>query len=225
MSKLPYILAGLGVAIAIAETSRRLRESAPTPTPMKTPTDVKNQGAPFADPTGMVWPVTSSSPSRLLVPFVSPDGTVHTNLGQPSGNRFFKAMRQDNLRYHAAIDLVSSPGDPILATEPGKVVGFASGFGIGAGLDAVVIEHPSIVIVYAEIVRESGLAIGSLVTAGQRIGRGGKNGSGNSMLHFETWAKGHAPSSFTPWWVAGVIPTGLHDPTKYLLALAIAKVV
>jgi hypothetical protein len=101
------------------------------------------------------------------------------------------------------------------------VLGWVSGFEIGAGLGAIVVEHRDAVAVYAEVARDAGSpGPGALISSGQRLATGAKNSSGNSMLHFELWRTDAAPKAFVPWWIKDPPPRGLLDPTEMLLALA-----
>ncbi len=118
-------------------------------------------------------------------------------------------------RRHAGADLGALPGDEIVALADGIVLHSVSGFGIfgsapPAGyvpLQAVAIRHDDAEYIYAEIRVE--VSPGQRVTAGQRIGRAGRNGDGNSMLHLEAWKQ--APKGFVPWSAAGPVPAGLLD--------------
>ncbi len=169
-----------------------------------------NWGVPLAPSTGRVWPVVGG---ERAVPFTRPDGGVQGNAATR-----FHASRDG--RFHAAIDLPAAPGQSIVAMEPGVVVGQVPGF---VRLGAVVVAHPQVVAVYAEIALDSlarsGLAPGSKVAAGQPIGVGALNDSGRSMLHLELWRPGFAPKGFVPWFTTNPPPPGLLDPTAYLLAL------
>lgn len=177
-------------------------------------------GVPFASPTGVAWPVVTSSQNKLVVAHRTESGEVVGDLREGvSASRYFGARRESGIRQHAGIDLVSQPGDPILAMEDGKVIGSIGGY---VGLDAVVIEHASLVAIYAEIapgaLKSTGLSPGDMISAGTRIGTAQSSPQG-SMLHVELWEKGFAPKSFTPW-MTGKLPAGLLDPSIYLLTLA-----
>jgi murein DD-endopeptidase MepM/ murein hydrolase activator NlpD len=189
------------------------------PPPVSTLPPPRKSGVPFATPTGKSWPVVTSDPKRLCVAYVGVDGSiVACDTADASAARFFMAYRGD--RVHAGIDLIAHEGDPILATEDGVIIGNIPGY---VGLDAIVIDHPSLVIVYGEVATGSlsraGLRPGDVVKAGQVIGYGGRSSSG-TMLHVETWQKGHAPAAFTPWPLGSAPPAGLLDPTLYFLSLS-----
>lgn len=179
---------------------------------------LKSFGVPWAEPTGIVWPVLKGDRS---VSYTAPTGHVVGNAAT-----CFHASRPATsklaARWHAGDDLQCGPGQVVMAMEGGIVRGYAFGYvqaAAGGWLDAVVIEHPSVVAVYAEV-KSAGLPVGSHVVAGQEIARGALNNDGRSMLHLELWQPGHAPKSFTPWFQSQPPPTGLFDPTRYLLALA-----
>jgi murein DD-endopeptidase MepM/ murein hydrolase activator NlpD len=181
--------------------------------------DVSATDIPFAKATGVAWPVASDDPNVLAVAHRDRSGKIveHVTEGV-SAQRYFRSPRDGGSRFHAGIDLVARRGDPIRAMEDGIVLGSIPGY---LGLDAVVVEHPSVVAVYAEIAPHSlalaGLKKGDAVFAGTPIGYGTTSSSG-TMLHLELWERGHAPPSFTVW-KPGYPPVGLLDPTIYLLAL------
>lgn len=175
---------------------------------------VRSFGVPFAEARGRAWPVEGQA---RLVSYTGADGVVHGNAATA-----FHASREGGLRHHAGVDLPCAPGDPIVAMEAGRVLGSVPGF---VKLDAVVVEHSACVAVYAEVklgsLAAAGLKAGDHVRAGQVIARGALNYEGRSMLHLETWERGHAPPGFVPWMSsAPTPPTGLLDPTIYLLSLA-----
>ena len=204
-----YWLAG---AAAVGFAGRALLGSAKavggSPPMVPTP-PTKDFGVPFAPATGRIWPVVGGERS---VPFTSPTGVVTGNSGT-----MFHASRESGLRWHAGVDLQAAPGQKIAAMEDGVVLGFVPGF---VGLDTVVVQHPSVVAVYAEVTKALGLAVGAKVSAGQQIAVGTINKDGRSMLHLELWKTGNAPKGFVPWYQKDPPPRGLLDPTRYLLALA-----
>ena len=177
-------------------------------------------GVPFARPTGKVWPVAGRTPSIAEVPYRTLRGpVVHNDLQGVTSNRYFGASRDGGKRWHAGVDLHCDPGEEIVAMERGKILWKAPGY---VGLDAIVIEHDKVAVLYGEVALGSleahGLRAGDVVEAGTKIATTAKSSSG-SMLHIETWKKDYAPRSFTI--VAPPsIPPGLLDPTRYLLTLA-----
>ena len=179
---------------------------------------LKNWGVPFAPTVGRGWPVLpagGASPNRA-VPFTRADDTVAGNAATR-----FHAGRQDGVRWHAGVDLVCFPGDRVVAIAPGTVLGWIPGF---VRLDAVVVDHGEVVCVYAEIQKsKADVAAGAKVRTGDLLGLGVLNDSGHSMLHFETWAPGHAPLAFVPWFVGSPPPVGLLDPTALLLTIAVGN--
>jgi murein DD-endopeptidase MepM/ murein hydrolase activator NlpD len=174
-------------------------------------------GVPLAKPTGKVWPVLARPG---LVPYKAENGVVFNDSREGvSASRVFGSSREGGKRLHAGVDIAVNPGDGIVAMEKGKVIGRASGY---VGLDAVVIEHPTVTVIYGEIapgaLETFGLTPGKTVEAGARIGTAARSSQG-SMLHIETWQNGMAPTGFTEWRPGSPQP-GLLDPTAYLLTLA-----
>lgn len=178
--------------------------------------DLKTWGVPFAPTFGERWPVAPSSGANKTVSYTTADGAIVGNAATR-----FHASRENGKRWHAGLDLVASPGDPIVAVAAGKVLGQIPGF---VRLGAVVVQHAAAVAVYAEIALDSlaasGLKPGDAVESGQRIGTGALNYEGHSMLHFELWELGHAPAAYTPWMQGSPPPAGLLDPTAFALELA-----
>lgn len=201
------LLAAAGV-VGGALLLRRVFRSSTSTVATSAVSDVKNQGVPFASPTGQVWPVVGGNKE---VPFLGIDGKVYGN-----GSTRFGASREDGERNHAGIDLQAASGQRIVAMEPGIVLGNIPGF---VKLDAMVVQHSSVVAVYAEV-KSVGLVAGTRVRAGQLVALGALNYEGNSMLHLELWAIGRAPKSYTPWYRGKPPPPGLLDPTVYLRMLA-----
>lgn len=176
--------------------------------------DLKNWGVPFAPAFGQRWPVVPSvGVANRAVPYTGADGKVVGNAGT-----MFHASRENGKRWHAGVDLVCAPMDQVVAIASGRVVGWIPGF---VRLDAVVVDHGSAIAVYAEIQKSKAeIVAGTAVAAGQLLGLGARNYAGRSMLHFEMWAKGHAPAAYTPWHQGSPAPAGLYDPTPVLIALA-----
>jgi murein DD-endopeptidase MepM/ murein hydrolase activator NlpD len=126
----------------------------------------------------------------------------------------FGASRDGGARIHAGIDLGAFKGDPIVAIDDGVVLHRVTGYGIGAGLQAVAIRHDDADYIYAEI--RTDMQPGQRVSAGQQIGTADLNGDGNSMLHLEAWEHGRAPKGFTPWYGGKPPPAGLLDVGELL---------
>lgn len=126
----------------------------------------------------------------------------------------YGASRAGGTRIHAGADLGAFAGDAIVAMDDGVVLHAVSGFGIGAGLQAIAIRHTFADVIYAEIRVDPNLIPGVFVRAGDRIGRADKNGDGNSMLHLEAW-KRPAPRGFTEWTPTSK-PAGLLDIRTFL---------
>lgn len=126
----------------------------------------------------------------------------------------FGAPREDGARIHAGVDVGAYPGDPIVAVTDGVVVRHVTGYGIGAGLDAIAITHPEFDLLYGEI--DVTVKPGDHVTAGDVIGRARKNKDGNTMLHIEAWERGMSPAQFTRWMRGNPPPKGLLNVQKIL---------
>ncbi len=126
-------------------------------------------------------------------------------------------------RLHAGVDVGAFIGDAVIAMGDGVVLWPVSGFRIGADLQAVAIKHSDADYIYAEIyVDPKYMVPGTRVSAGQVIGKVGRNGDGNAMLHLEAYQKGSCPHGFVPW-IAGNRPPGLLDVWEKIKGLAPAK--
>lgn len=213
----PLVLVGLAFAAVVLVA--RAADAAPGLRIVRCPLPaLRDQGAPLAPPTGIVFPVTSVDPRVRDIAYVDTTGAVHNNdRTGVSADRYFGAPRDGGARHHAGIDLVAHAGDGIYAMESGVVVGMATGY---VGLDAIVIAHASgVVALYGELRVASGLKAGDGVSFGQRIGTATTSSAGTE-LHIELWEHGHAPTSFTAWPAGSPAPKGLLDPTAYLFELA-----
>lgn len=178
---------------------------------------------PFAEqpPAGCYWPVMTSRNEGRRVAFRATDRSLE---GQ--GDRRFLADRpvRGGDRYHLGIDLFADENDPVIACEKGKIVNFHP-YCCEPNYKtwALLVEHSGVVINYGEVAPDSlkklKLIKGkSIVEAGAIIGYVGKNPSGKTMLHFETYKKG---TTKTGKWLKSEKkpPKNLLDPTKYLLFL------
>jgi murein DD-endopeptidase MepM/ murein hydrolase activator NlpD len=87
----------------------------------------------------------------------------------------------------AGVDIVALPGETVMASGSGRVVGVDKQ---NAGVRLRVAHGDSLLTVYG-IVGESLVAVGDRVHAGQAIGRVGSGGTGG-MLHFEVYRGGVA---------------------------------
>lgn len=206
----PYLIGG-AIAAGLGGLAIVMRGSRPA-LPRNIPT-LKDFGVPFAEAYGNVWPVPGRS---RVVSYTMATGKIVGN-----GATCFHASRESGKRYHAGCDLPCLPGDRVVAMEDGVVLGNIPGF---VRLDAVVVQHSHCIVVYAEVelgsLTRAKLKKGSHVKAGQTIAFGAINYEDHSMLHLETWALGHAPKMYTPWYTSQKAPVGLLDPTLYLLALS-----
>ena len=157
-------------------------------------------GVPYARTKGKIWPV------------VTPNKSI------PAGPLAFHASRAQGKRFHAGVDLYAAPGEQIVALDDGIFLNYASGY---VGLDAMVIQHGPVNVLYGEFVAVKGLKNGDPISAGQNLGTivnslGTSAGAVlSSMLHLETW-EGFIPKAFTPWYSTNPMPQGLLDPTKML---------
>jgi len=191
----------------------------------------------FAQGQGSVWPVASvyahlgEAPHRLTVPYITETGGAADGVSAPKGvnlARAFHASRDpDAPRFHAAIDVFAEEGDIIRAVDDGVVQGTATGY---VGLGALVIDHPTLTIVYAEFLPDKSMKSGVAVKAGQRLGvatpsKSGPDAPKSTMLHFETWERGKPIGAFTAWSKTDPAPPGLLDPTAFLLRTAGREIV
>lgn len=186
----------------------------------------KNIGVPFAgggdDP---LWPLIQSKHGRRFeVPFVDVDGKWHGNR-----SRAFGVSRPwpDGDRHHAGIDLYANGEDIVVAPEDGVVVGRQGGYPGQTG--AILLELDSgIVVLLGEVkmggAAEFGLKLGSRVKRGDPVTRVWWQDSkpetpgiqgGAHMLHFEAYEPGTTQNS--KWPKSSSAPSGLLDPTEYLL--------
>lgn len=179
--------------------------------------------------------------TAILLPFLaaSAAGQEDLTFGRPTSTRQingcgYSAMTCANkTRYHTAIDYQNSEVDPwVYASNRGKVVRleFVNPNDMGMGTN-VILEHElasggKVYTSYSHLAFvESGLAVGSLVEKGQRIGRMGGSGYGESgywsvHLHFEVKDSPvtHNPSG--PGIYLGYTPAhpdgfGYHDPNSF----------
>lgn len=170
-------------------------------------------GVPFAEPgSNPLWPVITNNSKKNWVSYKKTDGKY---AGNPA--RSFGWLRP-NSRYHAGMDLYGDPGDIIVASESGTVVGIQGFLG---PTKAILIEGDETgqVILYGEITDKSwekfGLKKGSHVNRGQQIATVGLNDAGTSMLHFEEYSKGVKQNIQ---WKQGTNPDPrILNPTKFLL--------
>jgi lysozyme len=202
----------LGGTASVPSTPSATAKAPPPIAPAEEPVATE---PPFAPPTGRFWPVQTGRPEGRQVAYRTVSGKEIGKAG-----RRFKASRSGGKRYHAGVDLFGSHGDPILACEDGAIVAF---YHFYSRTNALLVQHDSgTVINYGEVDPSSlsrlGLEVGDRVKAGQQIAFVGRLASGNSMLHFETYAGGTQENK--RWYPAKAAPPELRNPTKYLLALA-----
>lgn len=171
-------------------------------------------GVPFADPgnTNPAWPVITDNKYKNWVSYKKTDGKY---AGNPA--RSFGWVRT-NGRYHAGMDLYGDPGDPVIASESGTVVGIQGFLG---PTKAMLVEgdDTGIVILYGEITDKSwekfGLKKGSHVNKGQQIATIGLNEANGGMLHWEQYVNGTKQNEQ---WKQGTKPDPrILNPTKFLL--------
>lgn len=121
-------------------------------------------------------------------------------------------------RHHAGVDISTTRGAYIRATEAGVLRG---SFGWIADYPAralVVWTDTGRTLIYAPVEPRSwqaaGLAVGARVAAGQRIGQLMPYPHGSDMLHFEVY-DAHQPNN-TRWRWGTPKPGALRDPASYL---------
>lgn len=172
------------------------------------------------------WPLDTTVNRKLQVSYEDVRGLWHGRWG-----RHFGAPRNregGGKRVHVAVDLFASPGDVVLATEPGEIIAALPFY---KATSAVYVKTDSGLIVnYGELTPRSwrefgikdGVGTGQRIEAGAPLGRVGLSNDGSFMLHIETydpesttvdkirkgemqWNKGEDP------------PLGILDPTRYLV--------
>lgn len=158
------------------------------------------------------WPIQSSRNPRWT------EVAYRTDRGGIEGNaaRRFLASRSDGERHHVGIDIYADPGDLVVSTESGRVVGIQPFY---SGTWALLVQTDSgPVTLYGEIEKNSwrqfGIEEGSRVRRGQALARVGLMDSGSHMLHFEMYQRGITKNQR---WYVGRKNPGLLDPTDYLL--------
>lgn len=184
-------------------------------------TDPKPSAVPFAAQIGPIadlyWPLVTGVKNARVVSYRTTQGKI---VGRDS--RMFLADRSNGTRYHVGVDLFCQEGDEVISISDGLLVAFHPFYRrprTGEETYALLIRHDAMVVNYGEVkadsLRRYGLAIGSTVKAGQRIGRV----SGTSMIHFETY---EATATRTSRWMKTdtTPPSNLRDPTAFLLKLA-----
>jgi len=139
----------------------------------------------------------------------------------------FGAIRKHDI--HTGVDLYCAEGQPVQAVEPGTVVAILQFTGANAGsfwwrdTNAVMVEGAEYVVLYGEIAESSVLTVGTPVRAGDVLGKVVRvlrqdRGLPTTMLHLELYARGVREPV---WWrLEESQPTGLLDPTEWLLQAA-----
>lgn len=178
-----------------------------------------------------VWPLERKRP-LIVRRFVAGKG--------PNGPASFGYKRINGGRAHAGVDLCANYKDWVVAVEDGKIVSF---YYFYDGVYALFVDHGSYVVNYGEVdatsidvlglksplrnyapntsVKSTGYS-GSSVKAGQRIAFVGKMKK-SSMLHFEMYTSGTKSNKQWAGWPTGAPPSGLYNPTNFLLILAQRK--
>jgi 3-polyprenyl-4-hydroxybenzoate decarboxylase len=127
---------------------------------------------------------------------------------------------------HKGIDLYAKVGEPVFTVEDGRIVeicpftGEVAGFPWWENTWGIYIEGKSGIVVYGEIRPNSYYKVGDLVHKNSNIGSVLRvlkkdNGRPLSMLHLELHEKNHIHTG--QWEIGKPKPTGILDPTKYLL--------
>ena len=126
---------------------------------------------------------------------------------------------------HAGIDLYCDEGTEVFAIEDGEVVaifpftGTKAGSGWWEDTDAIMIKHRHNVVLYGEVVVETGLKVGSKVEEGDLLGKVKRvlkedKGLPVSMLHVEEY---ELNSTDAVWWFLDEEkPADLIDPYSLL---------
>lgn len=170
-------------------------------------------GVPFANPgSNPLWPVITKNANKNWVSYKKTNGKYAGNAARSFG------WSRDNGRYHAGVDLYGDPGDIVIASESGTVVGIQGFLG---PTKAILIEGDETgqVILYGEVTDKSwekfGIGKGSHVNRGQQIATIGLNDAGRGMLHWEIYSNGTKQNIQ---WKKGTNPDSrILNPTKFLL--------
>lgn len=185
-----------------------------SPPPWAAPgTPRRFKDTPFAEPSGLFWPVHTRDSHGRKVAMHTTDGTV------VEAGRCFGAGRDAGKRYHVGIDIFGQEGDPIVACEAGTIVNY---YHFYRSTFALFVQNDSgLVINYGEVARDSlarlGLKVGNHVAAGAPLAYVGKMRE-SAMLHFEVYA--HGTRQNQRWQSGSGRPAELLDPTSYLVRLA-----
>jgi len=175
---------------------------------------IEEYGIPFAPPTGKYWPIRTRERGGREVAYKGQSGRIYGSAG-----RRFLAPRSRGQRYHVGIDLWGEAGDMVVACEDGKIVNH---YNFYDDVDCLIVQCDSgVVINYGEVKPNSwqlfGLQNGSRVQAGQPIAIVGQM-TNSSMCHFEVYKKGTTRNH--QYYPGQQTPSGLLNPTKYLLNIA-----
>lgn len=150
--------------------------------------------------------------------------TIPDLLDQASENQgLFGAVRKHDV--HTGTDLYCPENTLVRAIELGTVVWVGPFTGLNAGspwwndTEAVMVEGPSGVILYGEVVVDMGVECGTLIEEGEGLGRVRRvlredKGKPTSMLHLELYEPG---ATECVWWHLGdQQPESLCDSTRFL---------
>lgn len=171
------------------------------------------------------WPIETAETRKIQVSYQDVRELWHGRWG-----RHFGASRKSKgggKRHHAGVDLFGDPGDVVLAMEPGEILATLPFY---KGTSAVyLLTDSGLIINYGELEPKSwgsygiktGIETGQRVKAGDRLGRVGLSNDGSHMLHLETYDPSVALDQIRrgdmQWKHGQEPPTGLLDPTRYLV--------
>lgn len=182
-------------------------------TPPPASAELDGFGVPYAiGSSSPLWPLPDDRRSRTEKNakgvFVWARGRVTADFGDP---RPYGAAKPT--RHHAGEDLRAPRGSIIRATERGHVTLIDEDWFEGTGALLIAFES-GITANFGEVLPGSalaaGLAVGTVVDAGQVIARVGAT----AMLHFELYRGVDKRTHQWPW--LGPVPAELLDPTRYL---------
>lgn len=144
-------------------------------------------------------------------------------INAPPHQGAFGAVRKFDI--HTGVDIYCAECTPVVALETGIIVGIEDFTGQNAespwwnDTQAILVEGPSGVVLYGEIVVKDGLQVGDEVREGYRLGSvktvlKKDKGLPMTMLHFELYDHGTRESV---WWrLDDDRPQNLRDPTELL---------
>lgn len=166
-----------------------------------------------------IWPLITSHTRNYQVSYKDVSGNWHGRWGREFGAS--RSSSGGEPRVHAGVDLFAEAGDVVRAMELGEVIAILPFY---HGAWAIYVVTPTgLVINYGEIERgswrEFGIEVGSVVEAGQPLGRVGEMREA-SMLHIQMYRGDTTVDEIRKGelrWIGDHPPSKLLDPTEQLV--------